>query len=157
MHVDKVLDIHSKPVLPATIVCALHILLNSVCAQDNWLMFALCLQTPAFKAFEASAGDWFCSEDCSSIWQALNGRVSAGPTPLDPPDYTLQLMRGRDASGSPAADATNAAIDTAQQVCPARTSLSSLTRMPYVGFLPVTSFIARVHRSTAVMIPAIVR
>ncbi|DBA96080.1 TPA: hypothetical protein ACH3X1_001578 [Trebouxia sp. C0004] len=61
-------------------------------------------------------GDWFCSEGCSGIWQALNGRVSAGPAPLDPPEYTLQLMRGRDTSGLPAADATNAAIDTAQQV-----------------------------------------
>ncbi|KAL0056243.1 hypothetical protein WJX82_009196 [Trebouxia sp. C0006] len=61
-------------------------------------------------------GDWFCSESCSGIWQALNSRVSAGPAPLDPPEYTLQLMRGRDTSGLPAADATNAAIDTAQQV-----------------------------------------
>lgn len=43
--------------------------------------------------------------------------MSAGPAPLDPPEYTLQLMRGRDTSGLPAADATNAAIDTAQQVC----------------------------------------
>ncbi|KAL0036052.1 hypothetical protein WJX79_000012 [Trebouxia sp. C0005] len=61
-------------------------------------------------------GDWFCSESCSGIWQALNSRVSAGPAPLDPPEYTLQLMRGRDTSGLSAADATNAAIDTAQQV-----------------------------------------
>lgn len=134
MHVYKVLDMHSKPVLPATIVCAVHILLNSLCVQDNWLVFALCLQTPAFKAFEDRAGDWFCSEDCSSIWQALNGRVSAGPTPLDPPDYTLQLMRGRDTSGSPAADATNAAIDTAQQVCHAHASLSHLMSIPGVRF-----------------------
>ena len=62
------------------------------------------------------AGDWFCSEDCSKIWQALNGKVAAGPTALDAADYTLQLMRGRDSSGTPAADATNIAIDIAQQV-----------------------------------------
>lgn len=62
------------------------------------------------------AGDWLCSEDCSGIWGALNSRVAAGPTPLDTPDYTLQLMRGRDTSRTPIAEATNDAIDTAQQV-----------------------------------------
>lgn len=62
------------------------------------------------------AGDWFCSEDCSGIWQALNGRVAAGPALLNTPDYSLQLMRGRDSSGTADAEATNNAIDTAQQV-----------------------------------------
>ena len=108
--------------------------MSTLCGEDNMLVIALCLQSSAFKAVEDRAGDWFCSEDCSSIWQALNGRVSAGPTPLDPPEYTLQLMRGRDTSGSPAADATNAAIDTAQQVCHACTSLSLLISMPNAGF-----------------------
>ncbi|KAL3153902.1 hypothetical protein ABBQ32_013467 [Trebouxia sp. C0010 RCD-2024] len=61
-------------------------------------------------------GDWFCSDDCSGIWGALNARVAAGPTALDTPDYTLQLMRGRDTSRTPVAEATNDAIDTAQQV-----------------------------------------
>lgn len=64
----------------------------------------------------APAGDWFCSEHCSGIWQALNGRVAAGPSLLDTPDYSLQLMRGRDTSGTADAQATNDAIDTAQQV-----------------------------------------
>ena len=36
---------------------------------------------------------------------------------LEAADYTLQLMRGRDSSKTPAADATNIAIDIAQQVC----------------------------------------
>ena len=134
VHVYKVLDMHSQPVLQARTLHAQHNLLNTRCVEDNTLVIARCLQTPAFKAFEASAGDWFCSEDCSSIWRALNGRVSAGPTPLDPPDYTLQLMRGRDTSGSPAADATNAAIDTAQQVCHAHRSLSLLISMPEADF-----------------------
>ena len=66
--------------------------------------------------FSIYSGDWFCSEDCSGIWQALNGRVAAGSTLLDTPDYSLQLMRGRDTSGTAAAEATNDAIDTAQQV-----------------------------------------
>lgn len=67
-----------------------------------------------------SAGDWFCSEVCSSIWDRLNATVAAGLTPLEPPDYppgyTIQMLRGRVTIDKPNAAATNDAIDIAQNV-----------------------------------------
>ena len=67
-----------------------------------------------------SAGDWFCSEVCSSIWDKLNATVAAGLTPLQspkyPPGYTIQMLRGRVTIDKPNAAATNDAIDIAQNV-----------------------------------------
>lgn len=62
------------------------------------------------------AGDWFCSEACNKVWQALKGRVAAGSRLLDTPGYSLQVMRGQDTSATATARATNDAIATAQQV-----------------------------------------
>lgn len=66
--------------------------------------------------WQPHAGDWFCSEDCNKVRQALSSRVATGPSLVGTPGYSLQVMRGQDTSGTAAAHATNDAIGIAQQV-----------------------------------------
>lgn len=90
---------------------------HQVCSHFSCAIAWQALLThPLRHLWRPDAGDWFCSEDCNKVWQALNGRAAAGPSLVDTPGYILQVMRGHDTSGTAAAQATNDAIATAQQV-----------------------------------------